>query len=142
MAQQLKQPAKGNGANTGSPGPTPAPRAPFVNPNLALTRVSNPGYGSNNDPSPASVAPGKKLSTKLGDELRNYAQTDGELDRIINEGTARREGSVTGQLRDIAAKNVASHPFMKSPNRPAGSFDTLPQKIGASAGQPVRKPGR
>jgi hypothetical protein len=103
MAVQTK--AKGNAPATGMQ-KTPAPDA-----------VSQPrsgagqGYGANgpvgNSP---SVAPGKAVISPLGANLKSSVDDDGVLDRIIRDGTARQDESVTGQLRKIAAGNVPTHP--------------------------------
>jgi hypothetical protein len=130
----ITKPAPGNAPNTGSPGFTPAPK--YQTPDLEEVRVFTPGYGTNNDGGPSSVAPGKTRTSGLADELKRFAQNDGELDRVISEGTARRDDSITGQLRAIADKKVPTHPHMSG----ASAGPKVPAKLGMSEAPPVRKP--
>jgi len=142
MTRQIQTDAKGNAPDTGSPGPTPPPTRP-VAPDL-VSRIRAPqggaGYGQNSSEfNPSSIDPSKQLRSPLGENLK-ASVTDEAIDRVIKEGTARRDDSITGQLRKIADGNVADHPAMKSPNMKAGTYGTLPQKLGATVEQPVRKP--
>ena len=99
MAVQAK--AKGNGPATGMQ-KTPAPDA------ISAPRSgSGQGHGSNgpvgNNP---SVEPGKRVLSPLAQNLESSVDDDGCLNRIIREGTARQDDSITSQLRTIADGNV------------------------------------
>ena len=143
MAIIVKKAAKGDGPNTGM-AKQPRPAAPDQ-----ISKIRAPsaqGYGMNDGASnPSSVPPDKIAQTRspLAANLAASVDDDGALDRVIKEGTTKQADSITGQLRKIAAGNVADHPHMKSPNKTGVGtydFDSLPQKLGASAEQPVRKP--
>jgi len=54
------------------------------------------------------------VRSQLGQNLLDSVDDDGVLDRIIQNGTARQDDSITGQLRNIAAGNVPIHPGMSS----------------------------
>jgi hypothetical protein len=75
---------------------------------------------------PSSVEPGKAVRSPLAANLKSSVDDDGVLDRIIRDGTARQDESVTGQLRKIAAGNVPTHPAMKG----AAPGPKVPGKIG------------
>jgi hypothetical protein len=134
--------AKGNAPDTGSPGPTPAPTRPAAPDVISRPRAATPaGYGMNSDAGPVSVAPGTTRQSPLADNLRASVDDDGVLDRVQREGTARRDDSITSQLRSIGDKNVPDHPHMKPANSGGAPCGTIPAKIGASSAQPIRKPG-
>jgi hypothetical protein len=119
MAVQVK--AKGNAPATGMP-KTPAPDAIS-----APRRGAGQGYGANgptgNNP---SVEPGKSITSPLAANLKASVDDDGVLDRVIKQGTARQDDSVTGQLRKIADSNVPTHPHMSG----AKPGPKVPGKIG------------
>jgi hypothetical protein len=147
MAYQTKTTAKGNGPNTGAPGPTPAPtrparpNAPDLVSSIRDTQGGN-AYGQNSPQgNPSSVAPGKQLLSPLAANLKSSVDDDA-IDRVISEGTARQDDFITGQLRQIGDKNVPDHPAMKSPNRAGGTydFDSLPAKLGTSAEADPKEP--
>jgi hypothetical protein len=102
------------------------------------------GYGQN-APQPSSVAPGKAVESALGANLRQ-SQDDGEnvLQQVIEKGVAGRGDSVPAdgndQLRDVLDAPLAPAHGLRSRNLPAGSYDTLPAKLGESAKPPVRQP--
>jgi hypothetical protein len=106
MAHNANQPAKGNAPNTGSPGPTPAPKArvvPQAPDQITFVRKPSPaGYGQNG-PQPSSINPGQQMLSPMAANLK-ASSDDGEgvLDTVIARGTARQDESVTGQLRKIA----------------------------------------
>jgi len=133
--------AKGDGPNTASPGPTPAPTRPIAPDVISAPRKATAaGYGMNSDNGPVSLAPGTTRQSPLADNLRASVDDDGVLDRVQREGTARQDDSVTGQLRKIADGNVPNHPHMKPANSGGAPCGTIPAKIGASSAQPIRRP--
>src|SRR5665213_1780437 len=133
--QNINRPAKGNAANNGSPGPTPAPVRPYTNPRLAQTRAFSPNYGTNNDPNPASVSPGTKTTSPLADELRRVAAKSdaGDLIGAIAQHGTARNGSVgdmqAPQTRDVAPQGYPSSFGMRNPN-------ASPVKIANKLGSP------
>ena len=120
--QNITKPAKGNAANNGSPGFTPAPVRTYVNPNLEQTRAFSPNYGTNNDASPSSVDPGTKTTSPLADELRRVAaQSDaGDLLADIAMHGTSRDVSVgdmgAPQTRDVSPQGYPPAHGMKNPN--------------------------
>lgn len=134
--------AKGNGPNTGAPGPTPAPTRPAAPDVISAPRhATAAGYGMNSDAGPVSLAPGQQRRSPLAENLKASVDDDGCLDRVIREGTARVDNSITGQLRSIADKNVPAHPHMRPANAGGAPMGTIPNKIGANINGPVRKSG-
>jgi hypothetical protein len=120
--------AKGNAPATGMP-KTPAPDQ--------VTNIRSPGgsgYGQNGV-QPSSVEPGKSVLSPLAANLKSAVDDDGVLDRVIRDGTARQDETVTGQLRKIAAGNVPTAHGMKGPDNTA----RVPGKIGANNAAPARK---
>ena len=99
--------AKGNAPATGMQ-KTPAPTRPA--PPDAVDTVRNPSAQSYGENGPANNAsrtnPGEFVESDLGKNMRASVDDDGVLDRIIRDGTAKQDDSVTGQLRTIAAGNV------------------------------------
>jgi hypothetical protein len=131
MAVQAK--AKGNGPATGMQ-KTPAPTRKAPPDAVTSIRAPTPqGYGENGPHANASrTNPGETVESDLAMNLRESVDDDGALARIVKEGTAKVDDSISGQLRTIAKGNVPDHPAMKSPNRQGGTydFDSLPSKIG------------
>lgn len=133
--QNITKPAKGDAANNGSPGPTPAPVRPYQNPNLAQTRAFSPNYGTNNDPNPSSIEPGTKQTSPLADELRRVAaKSDGGdlLGDIAAHGTSRNVS--VGDMQAPQTRDVAPEPYRASfgmRNRNANPV-TIPAKLGSS----------
>jgi len=120
--QNITKPAKGNAANNGSPGPTPAPVRTYVNPNLEQTRAFAPNYGTNADASPSSVDPGQRVTSPLADELRRVAALSdaGDLVGDIAEHGTSRDVSVgdmgAPQTRDVAPEPYPASFGMRNPN--------------------------
>jgi hypothetical protein len=118
MAYQVKTTAKGDAANTGAPGPTPAPKAKPQPPDQ-ISKVRAPtnagGYGLNGFVGRSSLNPGEQLLSPMAESLK-AASDDGEsvLDTVVAKGTARQDTSITSQLRTIAAGNVPDHSSMGS----------------------------
>lgn len=140
----VKSAAKGDAPNTGAPGPTPAPTRTYKNP--VLTERQEPtGYGIK-DLGPSSTDPGLSRTSPLADELKRVAaEGDGGdvLADIIQRGTARDVTSDLGgspQTRPVSDEGCAPSYGMKLPNMKAGSYGTLPAKLGAPAVNPARKP--
>lgn len=142
MANQVKTNAKGNSGDTAGPVVTPAPTKkviPTAPDQISMVRKpSTIGYGMNGDISPSSIAPGQQRLSPMAANLKASGD-DGEsvLDAVVAKGTARNDDRVTGQLRDIAAKGAPPAHGMRSRNNEGG---TIPGTLGASNGQPVRKP--
>jgi hypothetical protein len=151
MAIQVKEAAKGNASATGMP----RSEAPDE-----ISRVRSPsgsGHGMNGDPNGSSVAPGKRVVSPLGLNLEQSSDDDGVLNAIMQKGSAAMSTTPTGdgvtaadgvvgsQLRDISAKNVPDHSAMASNRTRQPSYlgprETIPSTLGATAEQPVRKPG-
>jgi hypothetical protein len=136
-------PAKGDAPGQ-KIGPTPAPTKKYVNPVLT-ERDAPPGYGNAKDLGPSSVEPGTTNTSPLADELKrvNAEGDQGDhLQDIIENGTSRNNSVdlYSKQTRDVSDESLAPAHGMKSPNLPAGQYETLPAKLGASAEPPVRKP--
>jgi hypothetical protein len=129
-------PADGNGPNTGAPGPTPAPTKKVAPDVISAPRNATPeGYGMSPGHNPSSIAPGEQLLSPMAEVLKE-ASDDGEgaLDRVIGEGTARRDNAISDQLRDIAPGNVPDAHGMKRQNdMNALKGASLPTKNGATA---------
>lgn len=137
-------PAKGD-APQRRPGPTPPPVRKYQNPVLT-ERDDPPGYGAAKNLGPSSVEPGTTNTSPLADELKRVnALGDGgdHLQDIIENGTARNSmvDLASLQTRDVSDEQLAPAHGQKSPNMKAGSYGTLPAKLGASAEPPVRTPG-
>jgi hypothetical protein len=82
-----------------------------------ISHVRNPsaaGSGQNNDPNASSVAPGKRVVSPLGQNLETSVDDGGALARVIREGTARVDDSISGQLRKIADSAVPDAYGMES----------------------------
>ncbi len=141
MAVQVK--AKGNGPATGMQ-KTPAPTRPAAPDEVTAIRApTRAGLGMNGDTSRSNTNPGEQVKSILARNLEASVDDDGALDRIVREGTARVDDTITGQLRTIAKGNVPDHPAMKSPNKVgAGTydFDTLPAKLGATQAADPKEP--
>ena len=117
MAIQVK--AKGDHPATGMPRPIAPDEVSHIRAPGAA------GYGMNG-PQASSVDPAKAVLSPLAHNLKASVDDDGCLDRIIKEGTARQDDTVTGQLRKIASGNVPNHPAMSG----ASKGGTVPGKIG------------
>lgn len=103
-----------------TPKPTPAPLT-------KETAYGRTNYGANASMFPSSIDPGTTVTSPLADNLRQSSDDgEGALDRVIREGTARVDDSITSQLRSIADKNVPDHPAMKG----ASAGPKIPSKIG------------
>jgi hypothetical protein len=138
---KVKGAAPGDAPNTGAPGPTPAPTRPAAPDVISRPRQATPaGYGMNSDAGPVSLAPGVTRQSPLADNLRASVDDDGVLDHVQQFGTARRDDSITGQLRKIADGNVPTSYGMKDANTGGAPRGTIPSTLGATNAQPVRKP--
>jgi len=91
MAISVKEAAKGNAAQTGAPGPTPAPKSKPTAPDL-ISQVRSPvtggnRYGQNQFAGRSSLNPGETLISPMAASLK-AAQDDGEsvLDAVISRG--------------------------------------------------------
>lgn len=136
-------PAKGDAPGQ-KIGPTPAPVKKYVNPVLT-ERQETPGYGNAKNLGPSSVEPGTTDTSPLADELKRVnALGDGgdHLEDIIREGTARNNSVdlISKQTRDVSDAPLTPAHGLRSRNLPAGSYDTLPAKLGELAKPPVRQP--
>jgi hypothetical protein len=143
--QAVNTAAKGDATGGVKVGPTPPPVRKYVNPVLT-ERQETPGYGQAKNLGPSSVEPGVTDVSDLGQELKrvNALGDQGDhLQDIIEHGTSRNNAVDLGskQTRDVSDEQLPSAHGMKSRNLPAGSYGTLPAKLGASAEPPVRKPG-
>jgi hypothetical protein len=137
--------AKGDATGGVKIGPTPAPVKTYKNPVLT-ERVETTGYGQAKNLGPSSVPEGTTQVSDLGQELKrmNALGDQGDhLQDVIEHGTARNNSVdlAAPQTRDVSDESLAPAHGQKSPNLKAGSYGTLPQKLGASAEPPVRKPG-
>ena len=118
--------------DTKAPGPqkptgmpkTPPPKANFE-------RDLNSSYGNNQYPGRVVLDPGQKRTNDYlnpSDEVR---------DKVINQGLKPDDASpISGQIRKLSGKNVPDAFGMKSPD----SKSTIPDRLGDSNAQPVRKP--
>ena len=66
------------------------------------------------------------------------------LSEVIAKGVAGRGDSIpadgSDQTRDVSDTQLAPAHGMRSRNLKAGTYDTLPSKLGESAKPPVRQP--
>jgi hypothetical protein len=145
--QQVKTTAKGNAANTGAPGPTPAPKAKPQQPDQ-ISQVRAPthvGYGMNSFAGRSSLNPGEQLLSPMALSLK-AASDDGEnvLATVVAKGTARRDSSITSQLRDIAPGNVPDAFGMASARSRQATYPgprgAVPATTAKSDAQTIRKP--
>ena len=81
----------------------------------------------------SSVDPGQTVTSPLADNMRASVDDDGVLDTIQKNGIRSDLG---WQMRDIAAKNVPTHPQMKG----ASAGPKVPAKLGEAAA-PLPKDG-
>lgn len=146
--RNVKTTATGNAADTGTPvsiAPTKPPRIRFSD---DFGGKGDLNYGRNRQNLPSSVEPGATVESDLAKDLRTTVN-DPVLDAVQKFGTAAMRSPEVGdnvedvrgtpatQIRDIAAK--AQPAFgMKDPN---ANNPKIPSSLGASNGQPVRKPG-
>jgi hypothetical protein len=140
----VTQPAKGDATGGVKIGPTPAPVKTYKNP-ILTERQETPGYGQAKNLGPSSVEPGVTDVSDLGQELKRMnAFGDGgdHLEDIIREGTARNNSVdlISKQTRDVSDASLAPAHGQRNRNLPAGTYDTLPAKLGESAKPPVRTP--
>lgn len=152
MAIKIQEAARGDAAATGMPGKPEAPNE--------VANVRSPthaGHGMNGDPNPVSVTKGR-IASPMALNLEATVDDGGVLQAIIQKGSAamsvsptgdavtHADGAVGSQLRNFDPnKNVPDHSSMGSarsrqPTYP-GVRETVPAKLGATTGQPVRKPG-
>lgn len=116
MAKQTTQPAKGNSGDTAGPVKTPAPtKPPRVRFSDDFGGKGDLNYGRNRQNLPASVEPGATVESDLAKDLRTTVGDDA-LSYVQQHGTSKQDVSVTGQLRDIAAKAQPTTFGMKDPN--------------------------
>ena len=82
----------------------------------------------------------KYIESRGGMVLGMSVDDDGALDQIIKNGVRMDTGFQTRDLNNKADKNRSAspvHPHMTG----ASKGGTVPQKLGQSAAEPVRKPG-
>jgi hypothetical protein len=145
MAHQAKHHHGGKIKNLGNPTavsngpPTGMQKTP------APDQISRPrgsaaaGYGqSGGENNPSVIPPGKRVASPLALNLESSVDDDGVQAAVIGRGTARNDDRVRDQLRDIADKNVPTHPHMSG----ASKGPTIPATIGASQALPVPADGR
>jgi hypothetical protein len=125
------------------------PTAGKINRTPAPDAVSSPrsgggqGYGANGPVgnSPRTDAPGKRVVSPLGSNLESSVEDKGALDRVIREGTARVDDSISGQLRTIADGNVpVAHGMARQQADYPGVAKAIPAGTKASDAEPARKP--
>jgi hypothetical protein len=91
-------------------------------------------YGqANAGDTPSSIPPGKTVTTQLGANMRDSV-TDDVIDSVIAHGTGKDGGFQTRDLGDRG--KVGVHPGCSGASKGA----QVPDKIGASQGEPVRRP--
>ncbi len=132
------QNAKGDGKATGMP-VQPRPVAPDE-----VSSIRNPsqaGLGMNGFAGPSSDTEIGKTVSPLGLNLR-ASVTDDAIGEVIAHGTAKQDVSVTAQLRKISADAPPPSYGMRLANSGGAPMGTVPAKLGANEGQPVRKPGQ
>lgn len=122
--QSVKTPAPGNAANTGAPGPTPAPT-------VKEKTFGRTNYGANAFDGPSSITPGKSVTSPLADDLRR-ASNDGEfvLDTVIARGT--RMDSPDFQMRSISDAGYPPAHGMKNPTAPGITVPNPPKSLGGN----------
>lgn len=143
-SRPVEQPAKGNAPSDASAAgnPTPAPTKPYENPSMK-PRDFRGGVGQNSYAGPSSLAPGQTMTSPLADELRRVASKgDGgdALGEIIAHGTARRDDTITDQLRNITKNGVPAHPHMKNANDGGAPSGKVPSATGYQDGMVNRNP--
>ena len=142
MAIIVKEAAKGNAPATGMPkSVAPTRQAPPD----AVTTIRNPtkqSYGENGPLNNASrTNPGQMVESDLARNLRESSDDgEGALDTIVKQGI---HNDLSWQTREIAAKNVPTHPAMRPANAGGAPAGKVPSKLGESVFDPtsIRKPG-
>jgi hypothetical protein len=134
MARQAEQQPTAGKINR-----TPAPDE------ISHVRGPSPaGYGQNNDPNPSSIESGRRVVSPLGQNLESSMDDGGALARVIAQGTARQDSSITSQLRDIAPGNVPDAFGMASARSRQATYPgprgVVPATTAKSNAQPIRKP--
>lgn len=131
MAIDTTKKAPGNAANTGAPGPTPAPT------HVERNFHGDQPYGNNRYGGPSSDTPGKR--TTSGFEASKPGPV---LDQVMGQGLRSDDASpINGQIRKLSDQNVPNHPAMSRRGPADGSPGaTVPNKLGINEAQPVRKP--
>jgi hypothetical protein len=134
--------APGDAAATGMP----KSAAPDV---ISAPRASKSGYGQNGFARASALTPFDDSNNGVSPLAANMKEagergSDAVLDRVITQGTARVDDSISGQLRDIAPNNVPDAFGMGSarsrqPTYP-GPKGSMPATTAKSDAQPVRKP--
>jgi hypothetical protein len=136
----VTQPAKGNAANTGAPGPTPAP---VTSVSLALARDKSWGresYGAGGYGGRVVADPGQTVTSPLADAIRKAQADEADvLSAAIKGGTP---ASIADQLRTVSAKPYPPTHGAKS-NQDASKVygkASLPASTTDGEKEPVRKP--
>jgi hypothetical protein len=155
----VKTTATGNAADTGTPVSLPPIKpakvaAPDVVSQTRNEQNAGSHYGLNGYRGPSSLNPGEAVKSPLAD---NMSGDDTVLAAVQKFGSAAMrapevgddvedvKGTPATQIRKIADSNVPDHSAFASartrqPSYP-GPRETIPSTLGATAEQPVRKPG-
>jgi hypothetical protein len=143
MAYQVKTPAKGDAPNTGSPGPTPAPRAKAPAAPDSVSKLRAPstgnGYGQNGFAGRSSINPGEQELSPLAANLKATVDDDGALDAVIARGAKMADSNF-----ETRSESDVSYPpahGMKHRTANDGSpGDKVPGSIGATDGPLPKNP--
>jgi len=115
--------APGDASNTGSPGPTPAPTRKIAPDMISKPRQPSSGLiGSR----AVSIPPGTQAPTPMAEVLRQDGD-DGTLERIIREGTAKKDFADELRTVDATPLKAAYGQRSRTANQEGG---TVPTKIG------------
>lgn len=133
------QKARGNARNTGAPGPTPAPTKKDLTAEQARsTSYGRENYGANGYDGPASVAPGKTITSPLGDSL---VAGDDVLKAVIAKGTRTESLAPFDSVQDkpgvVSAKPLPTTHGMH--DRSKDGNKTIPGTLVSDQQDPVRK---
>lgn len=103
-------------------------------------KLGGTSYGQAQDVfTPSSIAPGSKVQSVMAQNLREgQADSEDVLSQVEKFGAAGKDDN--RQTRAVSTKGYSPSHGMKSPNLEAGKYDTLPDKLGASAKPVVRNP--
>lgn len=135
MAIKIFEAAKGNAPATGMQ-KSVAPTRPA--PPDAVSTIRKPtaqSYGENGPKNNQSVLrPGEFMESDLGKSMRAAVDDDGVLQTIIDgKGHGDVEASAVADLqRKIDITQYPTTHGTRQRNLPAGTFDALPKKLGAS----------
>jgi hypothetical protein len=102
-------------------------------------------YGSAQDTTPSSIDPSKSVTSELGKNMRESSDPNDLLGTIARSGVAGRGDSIpvddNRQTRKLELSDMApSHGMARQQMSINDIPRSLPTKLGANVGKPVRNP--